>query len=735
MDRVRIELQNCYGIGTLSREFDFLTQKAYAIYAPNGSMKSSLAQTFKDIAEGVESGDRIFPTRKTVRKVTDENNADLPQTSILVLPPYDEFFGPTKETSTLLVNNSLRKQYEQLHSDIDKAKADFLAAMRKQSGSKRKVEDLEQEISLTFTKTPDDFYTALNRIKEEVRAQQDMPFATVEYDTIFDEKVLALLATKDFKTKIEEYIKRYNELLSKSTYFKQGIFEYYNAAQVAKTLADNGFFNAKHTVTLNAQKKLEITTQKQLQELIAAELENITNDADLKRTFIEIKKLLEKNEALREFQKYLCSQGIVLPQLANIELFKERIWKSYFKANQGVYDALLEKFEQVKTGLKAIEKTAQQERTQWEKAIDLFNDRFFVPFKLEAKNKVAVTLGHEQMLTLSYTFSDETDSAAVEQKKLMEVLSQGEKKALYILNIIFEIEVRRQNQTETLFVIDDIADSFDYKNKYAIVQYLQEISEGPAFKMIMLTHNFDFFRTVHLRSIVPYGNCLLATKTGTDVKLTQASGIKNVFVNDWKGEFFNDNKKRIASIAFMRNLIEYLHGDTDKDYLTLTSLLHWRPDSAGITQGAIDTIYNRLFGSNGQSADGGKRVLDVIEQEAIGCLQAGEGANFEHKIVLSIAIRLAAERYMDSSIGDAAFLANLNRNQTTRLLKRFQQMYAGEVETIRVLEEVILMTPENIHLNSFMYEPILDMSDDHLRKLYTKVCALAAPAAIAPAAP
>lgn len=29
-----------------------------------------------------------------------------------------------------------------------------------------------------------------------------------------------------------------------------------------------------------------------------------------------------------------------------------------------------------------------------------------------------------------------------------------------------------------------------------------------------------------------------------------------------------------------------------------------------------------------------------------------------------------------------------------------------------------MMTPENIHLNSFMYEPILDMSYDHLKKLY-----------------
>ena len=34
------------------------------------------------------------------------------------------------------------------------------------------------------------------------------------------------------------------------------------------------------------------------------------------------------------------------------------------------------------------------------------------------------------------------------------------------------------------------------------------------------------------------------------------------------------------------------------------------------------------------------------------------------------------------------------------------------------------MTPENIHLNSFMYEPILDMSDSHLRALYKEVVAL-----------
>jgi len=34
------------------------------------------------------------------------------------------------------------------------------------------------------------------------------------------------------------------------------------------------------------------------------------------------------------------------------------------------------------------------------------------------------------------------------------------------------------------------------------------------------------------------------------------------------------------------------------------------------------------------------------------------------------------------------------------------------------------MTPENIHLNSFMYEPIIDMTDEHLKKLYEDVSKL-----------
>ena len=118
------------------------------------------------------------------------------------------------------------------------------------------------------------------------------------------------------------------------------------------------------------------------------------------------------------------------------------------------------------------------------------------------------------MLSLGFTFEDGADNAPVEKAALMEVLSTGEKKALYVLNIIFEVEARKKAKQETVFVVDDIADSFDYKNKYAIIQYLKDIAEEPHFNQIILTHNFDFFRTINSR-FVSYSHCLMAFKSST----------------------------------------------------------------------------------------------------------------------------------------------------------------------------------------------------------------------------
>ncbi|PRE43870.1 phage infection protein [Burkholderia multivorans] len=721
MKAVSIDLENCYGIKRLQAKFDFSKAKACAIYAPNGSMKSSLAQTFQDVADGTASRDRIFTARACRREIKDEAGTDLSKGSVLVVRPYDEVLGHSAKTSTLLVNPALRKEYEALYSDIDAAKEALLKALKEQSGSKK---DIEKELSATFTARDDQFYVALNRIKDEVTAMQDSSLATVSYDVIFDDKVLALLTTEEAKSAIQDYIKKYNELLAASTYFKKGTFNYYNASTVAKQLADNGFFDAKHTVTLNADTKLEINSQKDLEELIAKEKDAITNDQDLKRKFAKLDKLMQKNVTVRDFEAYLLNHEELLVRLGNIPAFKEDIWKSYLKARFEQFQDLLNKYQAAETRRKEIEGQAAKERTQWEEVIEIFNDRFFVPFKLEATNRLAVILGQEPMLSLGFTFEDAGDKAAVDRGALMQALSTGEKKAFYVLNILFEIEVRKKAEQETLVIVDDIADSFDYKNKYAIIQYLMDIAEDPHFKQIILTHNFDFYRTIQSR-FVRYSDCFMATKTATGLVLEQAAGIQNVFVKDWKPNFAHEPKKKVACIPFMRNLIEYTKDAADPDFVKLTSLLHWKADSDQIKVSDLDVIFNRLFDQNVASADGARSVMDLIAYEAGECLGAAEGINFENKIVLAMSIRLTAERFMIKRINDPAFVATIDSNQTPKLLKKFRELFGTELKTISVLQRVVLMTPENIHLNSFMYEPILDMSDGHLRRLYGEVTALA----------
>ena len=308
----------------------------------------------------------------------------------------------------------------------------------------------------------------------------------------------------------------------------------------------------------------------------------------------------------------------------------------------------------------------------------------------------------------------------VNKDKLLAVLSNGEKKALYILNILFEMEARRNSARETLFVIDDIADSFDYKNKYAIIQYLKDMSDETNFRLIILTHNFDFFRTLRSR-FVPYSQCRMAQKDGDEVALIKAEGIVNPFVKDFKPNFFTKPIKRIASIPFIRNLLEYTRGDDDEDYGTLTSLLHWKSNSSLIKQIELDRIFGETFNESGQWENPDESVIECIFRAGDECLDAGASINFDYKIVLSIAIRLTAEKFMAEKIADVTFLDSIDKNQTPVLLVEYKRRFPADTATQKIVDNVILMTPENIHVNSFMYEPILDMSDDHLRKLYRSV--------------
>ena len=578
MERVSIDLENCYGIKALKHDFDFTGTPAVALYAPNGVMKSSLAETFYDASQGKESQDRIFKDRKAKRKITDQTSAEITGDRILVVRSYDAEYGLSDKTSTLLVSAELRRESEALEAQVEVAKDALLTALRTQAGSKR---DFANEISLAVTRRGGQFEEAAISLQPLIARQEDAPFADVKYDIVFNDKVVKVLDDADLQAKIREFIARYNELLEASNYFRNGTFDYYNAEEISKSLAKQGFFDTEHTVNLYASgKPVEITSQKQLMKIIEDEKKLILSDAELQKSFDGVLKKLNANDDLRAFRQYLQNNAAVLSKMDNIEAFRQDVLRSYLKASESIFNGLMNTINSVDKRRKEIVELARQQTTEWDKVLTIFNERFHVPFKLTATNKLPVILGQVQKPLLGFKYIDGRDEIDISREDLQRVLSMGERRALYLINVIFELRRRKHDGIETLVVVDDIADSFDYNNKYAIIQYLQDASKDHLAKLIIMTHNFDFFRTIEGR-LVGYKNCLMASKTEDgNVVLSDADCIRgNMFSKVWRKRFFTDARQQIASIPFIRNIIEMTLGLDEPRYAKLTSMLHLKADT------------------------------------------------------------------------------------------------------------------------------------------------------------
>jgi hypothetical protein len=197
----------------------------------------------------------------------------------------------------------------------------------------------------------------------------------------------------------------------------------------------------------------------------------------------------------------------------------------------------------------------------------------------------------------------------------------------------------------------------------------------------------------------------------------------------WKKELHKDGCEAmlIAAIPFVRNIAEF-SGD-DENFLRLTSLLHIKEETESITVLNLQEIYkdvlkdkDALVLSNPKT-----KVIDLIYNTADNILNhAAEDIDLENKIVLAIAIRLKAEQYMIAKLNNENFWKGIIKNQTFALYEKFIHEFETLNVEISLLKQVNLMTPENIHINSFMYEPILDMSNQHLKQLYIDIKGLIA---------
>lgn len=729
MDKLNIELTNCFGIKTLTHEFGFDNGKVFTIYARNGLMKTSFAKTFQFIQNNDqdEIGDKIFGYNGNASVKIDGN--DIRKEQVFVIRSYENSYE--SDISSLLIKDEVKEQL----NEVLRARTELLKALEKESGLKIKktylgkiTYELESQIINDFSFLENSILLNLDELESYI---PEIQFDGIKYSLIFDSTVLKKIRDPKFQEGLADFISASDEIYDSFEYLEKGCLTLPKLKDLKKSLEKDSFFIKDNHIVLSGG-------------------EEIADITSLNNTINEIETRIQQLPEYREIEKMLSdAKGIVLkdviethPEIIEylsidkLDILRKSLWSSYIRDNGAIFSDLCRKYREFYDSIN----TLTIDETPWKKALDIFNQRFTVPFSMSVANLKGAIIG-ESVPKVEFTFRNETDCKTINRSKLEELdtLSQGEKRALYLLNIIFDIEQLKESGQEILLVIDDIADSFDYKNKYAIIEYLYELSHEDNFYMLILSHNFDFYRTVSNRLGIDRHNHLMTNLRGSAIILEEEIYQRNPF-QYWK---MHPNKKFIlALIPFVRNIIEYGKdrnvSGTENDFKFLTALLHEKSTSNILTFADIEPLYKEYMGAAdfGDSVVPTDKVLDILYNICDEITLTD--TNLENKIILAMGIRHKAEVFMISQISGYTgqlnwqrrtgsgtdFLAYVGntRNQTRELVEGYQQF--GAPEKLKILDEVNIMTPEHIHINSFMYEPLLDMDITELLGLYQKVKSL-----------
>lgn len=736
--------ENCFGITKMDHTFCFDENKnVFIIYAKNGLMKTSFTEIFSKIREDKTGDikDRIFKTKSITHICKDQsckkdesckNQWKFNKDSLYVIKSMDVNYQ-SESLPTLLVRKTDKQQFDKFLE----LKKIFLKSLEEKSG----IEDSESLEEKICTDLGIESIFELGEIQNQLSQKVETQLSKIKYDKID----FNIISKREFQSNINEFIKKNNEIYEKHGFLEKGKFSFVELKDIADKLESNNFFVNDNKIWLN-------------NDIV------IKDNDDLKKKINEIQKDIEQIPALSKIydlldnKKQLYLKKIIESDVEFIKLLKNKkelqkqFWISYIKENEQIFNELKDKFEYFQKEIKNYQNT-----TVWDKSLKIFEKRFYVPFKMHISNKDFAELGLE-LPKVEFLFKNNDDKQAKHKPgKFEKTLSQGERRALYLLNVIFDIEeLKIKNpEGEKIIIVDDIADSFDYKNKYAILEYLVEISEIKGVRLIILTHNFDFYRAVNLRLTPQIKGKLFATKQENEIKLENfpLNIDDKIFFLDWMKDF--NERNFIALIPYVRNIIEFtnnkkhisIKSGTKKDYGILSNALHTKEISKNqiIKYEDIAEIFKKHINIdidckvieklNNDKCDIWDKIYleaDKIVSDKFSSFNLKE--ELKLKIILSIAARLKSEKYMIDKYNNNKNKKNkkdkklsnteLDKNNDIHKLLKLcvdEEVIKENDEDWSILKRVSIITPENIHINSFMFEPLIDIEFNDLKKLYKKV--------------
>lgn len=724
MQQVKINFENCFGIKKFRGSLDFSQHKCVLIYAPNGTMKTSFAETLRLIGAGKTNQvkDRLNPNNPVVCELIDESNSDIPSNQIFVANAEEDIQSESR-FSSFLADAALKQRYDNIYEQLNTHQDAFMTKLKAQSQS----DDCDKEFIGVFSPNmhiPSSFLECLYSLRSSF--DNNPPVFTFKYNNVFDDDGKVRKVVESHRDDIVEYFARYQTLLGESTLFSSlddgKSFGTYQANELIKATKNGEFFKAHHKLVLkngNAVNNID-----EFKALVGEEVNKLTSDAELKKKFEKITRALDANEQTRLCKQELEKDNSLVTRLVDYDQFQRDYWIGCLFALKDDAKALIALYDSKMQELSQIIAEANAKLDEWHRIVGIYNERFHVPFVVSIENAKDIIL-KQDTARLKFTYRDRDGSQKDSSKdSFLKILSRGEKRAFHIMQLIFEIEARKREGHDNLVVFDDIADSFDYQNKFAIIEYIKDMNDAGIFKSIVLTHNFDFYRT--LSSRLGLGNAVFMTSVVNDgsIKLKRGQYRKDLFSYLIDGN--HNNKQLVSIIPFARNLVEYVEGQS-ADYIRLTSCLHVKQGYTDVL--SINDIINLIKNKFPQRCqtlqplNPNPNIKDFIYGVADGIVADAnpDAIMIENKICLSIACRLKAEDYMIRQMSHDANLVHQINSITSNQARELFELYKGISNNhIDLLEEVNMMTPEGIHLNSFMYEPLIDMAVTHLVNLYSR---------------
>lgn len=725
-----IKANNIYGISSLNGADKF--DKLNVIYAPNGTAKSSIADAIENISIGKPVNDVYgkFPDPSYEFEIDGSlyNESTMVKFDVIKYCGVEAFdLKSEKDYSNLVISPSAKKCFsssiDSINNSLNKIEDVLLSCFKKRKGKGEKfsknlkealmvISGSEENITLNFALN---FNTSVKPLGEIITEEELLDLANSKGKTVLQ------------NIEVATSIANYAAIISKKTVGKiiDKDFDIDKLNAFKKHVIEDAYFDDSKKRLLN----IDGTNigKDRFMDLVEAENLSIYGTEDMKEELDKCRDAMNKNAGFTKFSNTLLKKPSLIKHSLDYVTFVNQLFVTFLGAkNTALIESEIINIKKEQASIESKFSSESGDDNVLHGIWDKFKSRFkFNKFELRIKNKFDAITGKD--LPRLIKCQKGTDIEIIDPFSLR--FSTGEVRSYNLINFIIEVERMLLLSHPFTIVLDDPVDSFDYKNKYGIIDYLLDIKDNPLVQIIVLTHNFDFYRSVILslgkKNVNQYfmykdnaGNVSLSDVKSNSYYL-QVTGF-----NSWKNSKSNINY--LSFIPFLRNILQLQTNSSDPDVIKVDKYLHYETDATDdLDFSVIEPLMAKsgfVFPKSMNQSDKYLEKLDSIAKDV--ALSEIKETDLEFKIALGLYIRIFLERFLFKRIKKKGGLppsAEDKYSRTASLIKIAKKAECLSDDELSTIIEANTISPSYVHANSFMYEPLIDVEATTLIDIASKI--------------